>query len=107
MAEFGREKKICDRLVHKAELIRRRPFRKFYYGGYGMTAALGGVIIMPILIGIWCGGYLDEHFPQDFSWRLTLLFAGFAWGIFNAYHWLKIQEDKIERLEKEEEENER
>ena len=91
-------KKICDNLVCKAEQIKRRPYRR-WSSEFGMIASLGGVIIIPILLGILGGGYLDEKLPQHFSWRLSLLFVGFAWGMFNAYCWLKIEDEKIKKLE--------
>ncbi|MBR1600645.1 MAG: AtpZ/AtpI family protein [Alphaproteobacteria bacterium] len=97
--ELPHEKKICDNLVYKAEQIKHRPYRR-WNSEFGMIASLGGVIIIPILLGIWIGGYLDENLPQRFSWRLSLLFVGAVWGAFNAYWWLKIEEDKIRQLDK-------
>lgn len=99
MAEFEKlqSEKVRDELVHKAELLRKRPYRK-WNTHFGMIAALGGVIIIPILIGILVGGYLDEVLPQRFSWRLSLLFVGFVWGVFNAYMWIKVENQKIEEL---------
>jgi predicted F0F1-ATPase subunit len=91
-------KKLSNHLIHKAEKIKRRPYRR-WSSEFGMIASLGGVIIVPILLGIWCGGWLDEQLPQRFSWRLSLLFVGFVWGMFNAYWWLKIEEAKIKKLE--------
>ena len=93
-----RGKKVCDNLVYKAEQIKHRPYRN-WSSEFGMIASLGGVIIIPILLGIWCGGYLDEILPQRFSWRLSLLFVGAVWGAFNAYWWFRIEEDKIKQLE--------
>lgn len=84
-------------LLHKAELLKERPYRR-WSSNFGMIASLGGVIIVPILLGIWCGGILDMQYPQRFSWRLSLLFIGFAWGLFNAYMWIKIEDNKIEHL---------
>lgn len=97
--ESSREKEICENLIYKAEQIKQRPYRRFNYH-FGMVAALGGAIIIPILLGIWLGSYLDNTYPQKFSWRLSLLFIGFVWGGFNAYWWLKIENDKIAKLEK-------
>jgi len=89
---------VCDSLICKAEKIKKRPYIK-WNTEFGMIASLGGVIIIPVLLGIWFGGWLDEHFAQHFSWRLSLLFVGFVWGGFNAYWWFQIEEAKIKRLE--------
>lgn len=99
MTEFEKlqNEKVRDELMHKAELLKLRPHRK-WHTNFGMIAALGGVIIVPILIGILLGGYLDEVLPQRFSWRLSLLFVGFIWGVYNAYTWIKIENQKIEEL---------
>lgn len=96
--EIPNEKKLSNHLIQKAEKIKHRPYRR-WSSQFGMIASLGGVIIVPILLGIWSGGWLDDNLPQRFSWRLSLLFVGFVWGIFNAYWWLKIEEEKIKKLE--------
>lgn len=98
--ETPEDKQLCDDLVYKAELMKQRPFRR-WNADFGMIATLGGVIIVPILLGILLGGWLDEILPQRFSWRLSLLFVGFTWGMFNAYWWVKIEEAKIANLENE------
>lgn len=100
MVEFEevQDSQVRDELIRKAELIKRRPYRR-WHTHFGMIASLGGVIIVPILLGLWLGGYLDETLPQRFSWRLSLLFVGFVWGAFNAYMWVSIENRKIDELE--------
>lgn len=100
MTEFDNShgKEICDKLVRKAELLKKRPYRT-WNANFGMIASLGGVIIVPILLGLWSGGYLDRVSPQRFSWRLLLLFLGFLWGGFNAFCWVKMENKKIAKLE--------
>lgn len=71
------EQKMRDLLLHKAEQIKQRPYRR-WHTNFGMIASLGGVIIVPIILGLFVGGYLDEVLPQKFSWRLSGLF----WGLF-------------------------
>ena len=73
--------------------------RQRWSADFGMIASLGGVIIVPILLGVFGGGWLDEHFPLDFSWRLSLLFLGLLWGLVNGYYWLKFENAKIEHSE--------
>ncbi len=100
MAEFEKvqSSKVRDELVYKATLMKQRPERH-WHSNFGMIASLGGVIIIPILLGIWLGGYLDESWPQRFSWRLSLLFVGFVWGAFNAYMWVAMENRKIAELD--------
>ena len=91
------ERQIKDELMRKAELLKRRSDRT-WRANFGMIASLGGVIIVPILLGLFSGSYLDEVLPQRFSWQLSLLFVGFVWGFFNAYLWIKVENEKIEKI---------
>ena len=95
--EKAQNTQVRDELIRKAELLKQRPYRR-WSTHFGMIASLGGVIIVPILLGIWGGGYLDEVVPQRFSWRLSLLFVGFMWGAVNAYMWVSIENKKIDEL---------
>jgi predicted F0F1-ATPase subunit len=88
------EQKIKKKLARKTEEMKMR-YQRRRTAGFGMIASLGGVIITPILLGIFGGGYLDEVYPQSFSWRLNLLFLGLVWGLVNAYFWLKIENEKM------------
>ena len=45
-----------------------------------MIGALGWTIVLPILIGIFAGRWLDRHFDTGIFWTLGLLVAGLAIG---------------------------
>jgi ATP synthase protein I len=45
-----------------------------------MIGALGWTIVLPTLIGIFVGRWLDEHFGSGVFWTLGLLVAGLAAG---------------------------
>ena len=98
--EETQEQKINRKLLQNAELMKKRS-QRHWHANFGMIASLGGVIAMPIILCLWLGGYLDDVWPQRFSWRLTWLFFGFVWGFVNAYIWIKIEEKKIARLDEE------
>lgn len=57
--------------------------------GLGVFGIVGWSIAIPTLIGIALGIYLDGRRPVNFSWTLTLLFAGIIVGCLNAWHWVK------------------
>lgn len=100
MADYNApEKDINQTLIDKAELLKARDNRH-WSSNFGMIASLGGVIIVPLLLGISGGGWLDEHYPERFSWRLSGIFLGFLWGLINAYFWIALENKKIERLSK-------
>jgi len=96
MVEFKDKnaEEITTHLARKAVMLQIKPEQRIS-AGFGQIAALGGVIIIPILLGIWGGTFLDEHYPVSFSWRLSLIFCGFVWGMVNAYFWIKIENEKI------------
>lgn len=83
------DKKIERLLVRKAKLLANRSNRSLYVN-VGIIGILGGIIIIPILIGIFIGAWIDNNYPMDpISWRLNLLFVGFALGLYYAYLWVK------------------
>ncbi|MGA7326659.1 MAG: AtpZ/AtpI family protein [Rhodomicrobium sp.] len=45
-----------------------------------MIGALGWTIVLPTLIGIFAGRWLDRHFNMGIFWTLGLLVAGLALG---------------------------
>ncbi len=91
---------IADNLARKAVRLKMNN-EQHISAGFGMIAALGGVIILPIVLGLWAGIFLDNHYPINFSWRVSLTFCGFVWGMINAYFWVKIENEKIAAAEHE------
>lgn len=57
--------------------------------GLGLFGIVGWSIAIPTLIGVAIGVQLDKNYNYDFSWTLTLLFAGIIMGCFNAWYWVK------------------
>ncbi len=55
----------------------------------GMVGMVGWQVALPALLGAFLGRWLDERFPQTFSWTLTLLFLGLAIGCYNAWQWIR------------------
>ena len=61
--------------------------------GLGMTGLIGWSVVVPTLLGMALGIWLDKHYPGSHSWTLTLLIVGLAIGCLNAWHWIA-QEDQ-------------
>jgi len=57
--------------------------------GLGMFGLVGWSVVLPMLLGIFVGGWVDERWPSQVSWRLTLMFVGLGLGCFNAWLWIK------------------
>ena len=57
--------------------------------GLGMFGLVGWSVVLPMLLGIFVGGWVDEQWPSQVSWRLTLMFVGLALGCVNAWLWIQ------------------
>ena len=62
--------------------------------GLGFFGIVGWSIAIPTLLAIALGVYLDKKFDSNFSWTLTLIFAGVIIGALNTWHWLNENNDK-------------
>jgi len=56
-----------------------------------MIGALGWTIVVPTLIGIFAGRWLDRHLDMGIFWTLGLLVAGLAIGC--AFAWKRMQSE--------------
>jgi ATP synthase protein I len=69
--------------------------RKEKTGNWNAIAILGVVgwsVVIPTLVGVAVGAWIDLHWPSRFSWALSLLIAGLALGCVSA--WRRIREDR-------------
>jgi ATP synthase protein I len=51
-----------------------------------MIGALGWTIVLPTLVGIFVGRWLDRHFSSGVFWTLGLLVAGLTIGCMFAWN---------------------
>ncbi|NDJ77313.1 MAG: hypothetical protein GYB65_13755 [Chloroflexi bacterium] len=64
--------------------------------GLGTFGMVGWSVVVPTLIGIVLGIWLDEVTAMGFSWRLTLMFVGLVIGCLNAWYWITKEQRQIE-----------
>jgi ATP synthase protein I len=56
---------------------------------------IGWSVVIPMMLGIAAGLWIDRRWPSRFSWTLTLLVAGLALGCATAWSRIKdAQEDR-------------
>lgn len=65
--------------------------------GLGMFGRIGWAIVIPGLIGVTFGAWLDSQFPGSPSWALMLLGAGIGIGCFNAWEWVSAEHELIKK----------
>lgn len=57
--------------------------------GLGMFGLVGWSIVLPTLLGVFAGSWVDDQWPSQVSWTLTLMFIGLGLGCANAWLWIK------------------
>jgi ATP synthase protein I len=50
---------------------------------------LGWIIVVPMLIGIFVGHWLDQKLNSGLFWTAPLLLLGLALGCWSAWKWMK------------------
>jgi ATP synthase protein I len=50
---------------------------------------LGWTIVLPMLIGMFAGRWLDDRFGTGVFWTAPLLLAGLALGCWSAWRWMQ------------------
>lgn len=91
--EFTR--KIGSKAVNKLD-SRKNEIRAIWFG-LGTIGIIGWSVAVPTLIGIGIGIWLDSRYGGRYSWTLTLLGAGLLLGCLNAWHWVKKEENEMQR----------
>ena len=54
----------------------------------GQIGVLGWIIVMPMLIGVFAGRWLDGRFHTGLFWTAPLLMLGAALGCWSAWKWM-------------------
>jgi ATP synthase protein I len=50
---------------------------------------LGWIIVVPMLIGVFAGRWLDQKFDSGLFWTAPLLMLGLGLGCWSAWKWVK------------------
>jgi ATP synthase protein I len=50
---------------------------------------LGWIIVVPMLIGVFAGRWLDQRFNSGLFWTAPLLMLGLGLGCWSAWKWIK------------------
>lgn len=83
------------------KLRARRGKLRHVWFGFSVFGLIGWSVAVPCLLGAGLGLWLDENYPREHSWTLTLLLAGLTLGCYNAWRWLQKEGSDINRSEEE------
>ncbi|PWQ93842.1 AtpZ/AtpI family protein [Leucothrix arctica] len=62
--------------------------------GLGMFGLVGWAVVVPTLLGVLLGKWIDDHTIGHVSWTLNLLIVGLIIGCFNAWFWIQKENKK-------------
>ncbi|HLN07642.1 MAG TPA: AtpZ/AtpI family protein [Xanthobacteraceae bacterium] len=95
MTEPENEPAERDPLVQGVRLHKRR-FERWQREGDPSVArrlaqigVLGWIIVVPILIGVFSGRWLDQKFDSGLFWTAPLLMLGTVLGCWSAWRWMQ------------------
>jgi len=77
------------------KLRARQEHSQSLWFGLGLLGLIGWSIVVPTLLGLALGMWLDGRFPSQFSWTLMLMVAGLGLGCLNAWKWVDHQQSRI------------
>ena len=77
------------------KLRARRHKKQTVWFGLGMMGLIGWSVVVPTLLGVALGIWLDKSHPGSFSWTLTLLVIGLVIGCLNAWRWVAKEEREM------------
>lgn len=100
------EKMLADIKAKQDRKLRaRRTRNRSMWFGLGMMGTVGWSVVVPTLVGVAIGLWIDTSWPGRFSWTLALLVLGLITGCVNAWMWLVREQESIQK-DKEEDRNE-
>lgn len=79
---------------------RRRGDRGVWFG-LGMFGLVGWSVVIPTLLGLALGLWIDATWPSSYSWTLMCLVLGVGLGCYNAWHWIGQESRLIDEEEQE------
>lgn len=83
--EFSKE--IGSKEERKLRARRERKYSIWFW--MGMFGLVGWSVMIPTLLFIALGAWIDKNFESPYSWTLMLLVIGVITGCFNAWYWVK------------------
>lgn len=90
------------KIAEKEQKILRAKRQKAEYTwfGFGMFGLVGWSIVMPSMIGLGIGYWIDGKWESGYSWTLMLFFGGLLIGCLNVWYWVSKEQKSIEEENK-------
>jgi ATP synthase protein I len=75
--------------------------------GLGTFGVVGWSVVVPTLLGLFLGIWIDRTWPGRYSWSLMFFLVGLAIGCYSAWNWLKFESGLIKREEQDQDNHDR
>jgi ATP synthase protein I len=76
------------RKTARRQRAEREPDRSVWFS-LGLFGLVGWSVVVPTLMGVALGVWIDGRWPGRISWTLTLLLGGIVLGCANAWRWIR------------------
>ncbi|MDJ0616752.1 MAG: AtpZ/AtpI family protein [Calothrix sp. MO_192.B10] len=86
--------KVANKATRKLRAKRQK--KQGIWFGLGILGLVGWSIVVPALLGMVLGNWLDRRFPSTISWTLTLMLGGLILGCINAWYWVMGEQKQME-----------
>lgn len=97
MSKHPQEKWQADVTGKEVRKIRaRRERRRSIWFGLGTFGMVGWSVVIPTLVGLFLGIWIDSTWPGQYSWTLMLFLGGLALGLYNAWRWVQFESGQID-----------
>jgi ATP synthase protein I len=85
------KEKVVDAVKRRAERDREARRVPSVARNLGQIGVLGWQIVVPTLIGLAIGRWIDHHFRSGVFFTASLLMAGLVVGCWSAWRWMQRQ----------------
>ena len=86
----GPEKQFQKQIgrAEKRHLAARKNRNRSVWFGLGTFGVIGWSVVVPTLVGVAIGWWIDRAYPSRYSWTLMFMFCGLAIGCLTAWQWV-------------------
>ena len=67
------------------------------WNGLGMMGPIGWAVVIPTVLGVALGAWIDARWPGAFPWTLSGLLGGLVLGCVSAWLWVDQEQKSIQR----------
>lgn len=85
------QEEVVDAVRRRAEREREARRLPSVVRHLGQIGVLGWQIVVPTLLGLAAGRWLDREFGSGIFWTAALLVVGVALGCWSAWRWIQRQ----------------